>query len=159
MRTKRVTKKLTAAYKAFEEGVKAILLKLGATETTTNYPFLIQTGAGPLRVGIGEGYIYSSFDDEKLAYVVTRKLANPDMESNKYSGKWNFYYSEETILNSLDAALVEFEFYLDWVVNYQPTEEMQRTAKSLHAMHKAQYSAMLERCANTPMFPPPKQVV
>jgi hypothetical protein len=79
----------------FTELVKAILVKLGAKEETqelgilnSQYEWLLETKVGPLGINLGGSTVFTRFHNPQLAHPLT--------DCNPHSGKWNFFYFDET---------------------------------------------------------------
>ena len=95
----RITKKLEAAQRAFQQRVMAHLLELGAEHPARDgreNAFLLQTPAGPLSITVYGDWIAQRFDDVEAGSLFTRQCCGA--ASNPYSGKWNFHFPGKEVL-------------------------------------------------------------
>jgi hypothetical protein len=119
---RRKSKRLLKLEERFKRNITEYLVSLGARPGHF-YDYELDTPAGLLHLTVYENWVATRFDDVDLGRAFTEPTGCN--VSNRYSGKWNFHFSEGT---TPEAAMPSLGFWLErlmkWNGNGQPHTEM-----------------------------------
>ena len=90
-------RQLDKAFDLLDAAFLECLQEFGLREnpnSRSSHPWVLETPAGELLVSIHDGAVFTRFDDLERA---KRFCASVGKECNRYSGKWNFHYSTESL--------------------------------------------------------------
>jgi hypothetical protein len=125
------TKKLIAAQEKFTANVVAYIVGKGATPGR-HEEYELATNIGVLKITPYDNWIACRFDDVEAAQLFCA--------CNKYSGKWNFHYSDDVATLSTASTIGDFMNEIERLLAYVPSAAMVAKADELRAARAARNS-------------------
>lgn len=134
IRRKRVPGRTAKAVRVWQKNCEEFLVACGAFRPRVgeyaSYDWRLHTPAGDLDISIRDGYIHSRFADTEAGRVATKTIGS----ECGYSGKWNFYYTDD---EDLRGGFIWWSRWIEAMLDYKPSpQQLQEIAQLREEYYK-----------------------
>jgi len=119
---------LAKAHRTFRAAITEYIERMGAVRIEGYYEYEMHTPAGRLLLSIGDGSLFTKFENLLLGRAFT---ASVDYPCNPFTGQWQFHHPDEPDALAPSVVRVQLGYYFEELLAWKPDTSKVRDIPSV----------------------------